>query len=45
VVIIQTNVLVKRNDHGGAAVEALLGVDICIRAGALVLGGVYNSTI
>jgi hypothetical protein len=42
--IMQGKVLVKGYDQGAAG-EALLGVDICFRAGALVLGGVYSSTV
>jgi hypothetical protein len=34
--ILQIKLLIKGNDKGVATVEALLGVDICIRAGALV---------
>jgi ABC-type lipoprotein export system ATPase subunit len=34
--IMQEKVLVKRKDQSGAAGEALLGVDICFRAGAFV---------
>jgi hypothetical protein len=41
--ILQIKLLIKGNDQGVVAVEALPGVDICIRAGALVLGGVYKT--
>jgi hypothetical protein len=42
--IIQTIAMLKDYDQGGVG-EALVGVDISIRDGALVMGGVYSSTV